>query len=472
MRIRISALLLILVSVLLSGCGDSNFGAPPLVGQVSSVNGGLTSLNGGSLTHPTTGHSVTFSNNSLNSDTRATLSLLANHFPVTIHPEFLPVGQAMTVELGGAALTGEVRASIPFQATPQSTQQNALRMYWMLPSGFLYPLTTTFDSQTQQYTGVIPAGLVSQLSAENEFDGSSVTFGLLNESTYLSRPAHVDWPSYNLYVYENGKFVEYLHQGQPVSGRTLPDVGNRPFMVVHGLGSNIPNFNSTVQGVLGSQSYTTVLGFEYDTLSGITTTGPRLRQAYNLVEQNTGRDWHHLAHSMGCLISRQGIETGGAMPYQSNNVVLAAGPHIGSPIINALQANEGVFTQFITALVINNLMDFKNADGTPCKVSLNDQGFIDLANGSSALAALNANAASSHPKETYRTLGGNNRGLIFAAVNYIVGVNLDDGFVNLVSANPGNLIGSTESQAVPDNHLNITTDAGNGLRVILEYLAK
>ena len=160
------------------------------------------------------------------------------------------------------------------------------------------------------------------------------------------------------------------------------------------------------------------------------------------------------------------------MPYQSNNVVLAAGPHIGSPIINALQANEGVFTQFITALVINNLMDFKNADGTPCKVSLNDQGFIDLANGSSALAALNANAASNHPKETYRTLGGNNRGLIFAAVNYIVGVNLDDGFVNLVSANPGNLIGSTESQAVPDNHLNITTDATNGLRVILEYLAK
>jgi pimeloyl-ACP methyl ester carboxylesterase len=462
-------IVLLFVAVFTLGCGSSNNVNPIMTdpGNGSPITAQIDDINGGSLAHPTTGHKLSFSQNGLSADATATLSLLPEHLPTTPHPDFATTGTAFQVELTETEITGAVTAFLPLETgVPSNT-----RIYWMLANGVLYPLDTSFDPQQQLFSATIPANLFDELQGHEEFDTTILSFGLLDETQFLSRPDHVDWPSYNLYVFENRRFVKYLDQGRPVEGRTLPSVGNTPLMVVHGLGSNIPNFDSTVIGIIGARSYSTIYGFEYDTLSSITKSGPRLREAFIQLEQNTGRDWHHLAHSMGCVISRQAMENGGSLPYRSNNVVLAAGPHIGSPIINALQDN-GFFTDFITMLVVNNVMDFRNADGTPCKVSLTDPGFVELAAGSTALATLNNGAAGRHPKETYRTLGGNRRSWLFFAANTLAGIYLDDGFVNLVSANPGALIGTAESRTVPNNHLDITTDARNGLRVILDYLTR
>jgi hypothetical protein len=460
---------LLVLTLFIIGCGGSASNSP-VTGSVGQTPGtaSLTLADGGTLADPQTGHAVTFAENALNQNTFGALKLLPAHLQTEMHPDFTPVGVAFEVDLGEADVIGQLTAIIPFE----SPNPENIRLYWQLSNGLLFPLETTYDSVQQSFSATVPEELVQQLDNDEEFDSSILSFGLLDETNFWNRPDHVDWPSYNLYVFEGGAFVKYLNQGQPVAGRNLPEVGDSPLFVVHGLGSNIPNFNSTVSGILKDKSYSRVYGFEYDTLSSITTSGPKLREAYTLVEQNGGRDWSHLAHSMGCVVSRQAMENGGSLPYQSNSVVMAAGPHIGSPIINALQGDIGLFSRFITFLVVNGVMDFRNADGKPCKVSLTDAGFADLANGSAVLATLNNGAAGRHPKETYRTLGGNRRGLLFGAANYLAGVYLDDGFVNLVSANPGGQIGVVENRSVPNNHLDITTSTRHGLRVILEFLSR
>lgn len=460
--------LILLLSIATLGCGgDAQSFVLQNPGDANApVALQLVAATGSTLTHPATGHSVQIGANGVTGDTQATLSLLTQGLPTPAHPEFLVAGTAIQLDLGNQRLVGTATVFVPFQ----TSQPASHRLYWLLPGGFYFPLDTTFDPTTSTFTAQLPQSVLANVNPQTTqlSTHSQVTVGLINEATFLARPDHVDWPSYNLYSFENGAFQKVIDQGQVIG--TLPTPGSRPLMVVHGLGSNIPNFDSTVTA-LPAGDFTSVVGFEYDTLSALSTTGPRLRQAYNLLEGTAGRDWHHLAHSMGCLVSRQGFENGGSLPYNTNNVVFAAGPHLGSKIVNALQGSQSTFENFITALVINNIMDFKNADGTPCKVGLTDAGFNDLAEGSAALTALNTGAAGNHPKETYRTLGGNARGLAFDAVNALVGVFLDDGFVDIPSAN-ATTIGAVESQSVPDNHLNITTDTPNGLRVIQEFLSR
>jgi pimeloyl-ACP methyl ester carboxylesterase len=463
---RLSLVTLLTMSILLAGCGDS---ADPLSttagGSLLSVIRPLNSAAGGTIAHPA-GHSIDIPPNGVSGDTQATLTLLPQGLPQAPHPEFQSVGTAFSLNLGTQALITEATVNIPFNTG--SPDQH--RLYWLLPGNFYFPLQTTHNGGV--FSAVLPQEVLTQVNAQTitaQQTHSVVTVGLMDESQYLSRPDHVDWPSYNLYVFQNGSFQKFVDQGQTVG--TVPTLGNRPLMVVHGLGSDIPNFQSTA-AALGPGGFTSIIGYEYDTLSGIATTGPRLRDAYNLVQGGQTPDWHHLAHSMGCVVSRQGFETGGPLSYNSNNVVFAAGPHLGSMVVNDLQGNNSTFEQFITSLVVNNLMEFSNADGTPCQVNITDAGFNDLAVGASALQTLNTGAAQNHPKETYRTLGGNDRGVAFTAVDAIIGTYMDDGFVDLSSANPGSAIGALESQSVPDNHLNITTDPAGGLTVILEYLGR
>ena len=139
----------------------------------------------------------------------------------------------------------------------------------------------------------------------------------------------------------------------------------------------------------------------------------------------------------------------------------------GSPVINKLQSSSlSEFDQFVRYLVVNEVMNFTNADGTPCKVDIDDQGFTDLASGSAALSALNTDAANHHPEETYRTFGGNDPGFEYDLADALLDVYPDDGLVFLTSANPTNLIGQVESTVVPQSHSSIVTEESSLLKIL------
>jgi len=299
-------------------------------------------------------------------------------------------------------------------------------------------------------------------------NSESLTISVIDEGGYLSRPPHVNWPSYNLYVFTNGAFEKVVDQGSPIAA--IPSPGNKPLMIVHGLGSNIPRFQTAAKYLDSQGPFTAIYGFEYDTLSGITTTGPRLNTAYSSLESNPNSQWSHLAHSMGTIVSRVAFENGTPPPYESNSVTFASGPHLGSSAVNALEGSLSTFQRFVRFVVVNEVLDFRNADGTPCQVDVDAPGFSDLAAGSAALAALNNQAAQNHPEETYRTLGGNEPGLEYDAADFILGVYPSDGLVDLSSANPGIVIGAVKSSVVPESHSSIVDDTTNSLPIILSDL--
>ena len=464
-------LLIGIAVTLFAGCGsssDPNFvqtqNPPPNV--VSQV---VTVQSGGTVLHPL-GHSSSFAPGSLNQDSSVTLSVLdASTISVRNTEEFQPVGQALKVDLSpGASLVGQAQFEIPFQ----TTQPQNHGVYWHLPQDIAIPLDATYNADTSSYTATVDFTENSlQQSAQvlGRLESSSLTLSVVDESTFLGRPAHVNWPSYNLYVFQNGAFTKVVDQGTAIGN--IPAPGNRPLMIVHGLGSDTERFTAAATYLQGQGPFTQIYGFEYDTLSAITATGPRLNTAYDLIESNPNSQWTHLGHSMGTIVSRVAFEDGSQPPYQSNSVVFAAGPHLGSGAINKLQSSLNIFQKFIRFVVVNEVLNFTNADGTPCKVDVNDPGFTDLAVGSAALNALNTNAAQNHPEETYRTLGGkDHRGLEYDAADFTLGVYLDDGLVDVPSANPGAAIGAVKSDVVPENHSTIVEDTTNSLPVILSDL--
>jgi hypothetical protein len=460
----------VITLLLLGGCGsdsDSNFvqssTAPPNV-----VSQAIIAQTGGTVLHPV-GHSSAFAPSSLDQDTSVTLSLLdASGIPIRNSEEFQPVGQALKVDIGsGARVVGQAQFQIPYQtAQPQNHG-----VYWHLPQGIAIPLDTTYDATTSSFTASVDFtndALQQSAQALARLDSNSLTLSVVDETDFLNRPAHVNWPSYNLYVFQNGAFNKVVDQGTTIGN--IPAPGARPLMIVHGLGSNTIRFTDAATYLQSQGPFTQIYGYEYDTLSAISTTGPRLNTAYELIESNPNSQWTHLGHSMGTLISRVAFEDGTPPPYQSNSVVFAAGPHLGSSAINKLQSSLNIFQKLVRYLVVNDVLDFTNADGTPCAVDVNDAGFTDLAVGSTALNTLNTNAAQNHPEETYRTLGGNDRGLEYDAADFILGVYLDDGLVDLPSANPGATIGAVKSDVVPESHSTIVEDTVNSLPVILSDL--
>ena len=467
MRQNIIVALVLSSLLLLSGCGsdsDTFVQTPTTVPQVVSLS--LNSQTGGTVLHPS-GHSATFAPASLEQDTPVTLSLLeASTIAVKNESEFQPVGQALKVELGGTSVIGQVQFEIPYQtAQPQNHG-----VYWHLPQGISIPLLSTYNASTKSFTASVDFtndALLQAADVRARLDSTTLTVSVVDETSFLGRPAHVSWSSYNLYVFQNGAFTKVVDQGSAIG--TIPAPGANPLMIVHGLGSNTKRFEDAATYFASQGTFTQIYGYEYDTLDGINTTGPRLNTAYALIETNPNSQWKHLGHSMGTLISRVAFENGTNPPYQSNSVVFAAGPHLGSAAINKLQSSLSIFQQFVRFLVVNEVLDFTNADGTPCAVDINDQGFTDLAVGSTALNNLNTGAAQNHPEETYRTLGGNDRGLEYDGADFVMGVYLDDGLVDLTSAN-ATVIGAVKSDIVPESHSSIVEDTTNSLPVILSDL--
>ncbi len=471
-RLRLLLLGLVLV---LTGCGSQDD-----FDQVSGQPGGdslrathVSATEGGRVAHPSSGHAVAFSPNALSDNALIAVRLLeASQLTLRNDREFTPVGQAIRVDsLGTARFVGAIRFEIPF-STSRSERYGA---YLHFPDSLVLPLETRYDAESGLFHATLDltgSDVLAQAQASllARSDSGSLTVSLVDESGYLSRPPHTNWPSYNLYAFQNGSFVKVIDQGQTIGASPLPTPGSSPLMVVHGLGSDIAHFQAAASYLQQTGAYSQIYGYEYDTLAGLQNVGPRLVQAYNTVETDSSSQWHHLAHSMGTLVSRTAFESEQSLPYTSNQVVFAAGPHQGASIINALQGNLSLFQRFVRYLVVNEAMDFTNADGTPCQVDITAQGFNDLASGSATLAALNTNASSRHPKEAYRTLGGNAPGLKFDLADYLIGVYPSDGLVDLSSANPGSLIGAVDSAVVPTSHTDIVLDTNTALPKIQSFL--
>ena len=87
-----------------------------------------------------------------------------------------------------------------------------------------------------------------------------------------SRVAHQSWGSYRLYNYVDGNYRLVVDLGQPVGDR--PVLGERPVVILHGLGSSIieGRFNDMAENLLANGA-TSVFGFEYDSLDPIATNG-------------------------------------------------------------------------------------------------------------------------------------------------------------------------------------------------------
>lgn len=273
-------------------------------------------------------------------------------------------------------------------------------------------------------------------------------------------PPHVTWGSYNGYVYDSktGKFTQFLHQGKVTT--QVPSLGNRPMMVVHGLGSSISNqgFAPMAKFLLEQGSVTGVVGFEYDTLDTISNNGKFLAAFFTeLSANNPNKTWRHLGHSMGGLVSREAFEKG-TLPIaaQNNMAVLLCSPHLGSHAINLLQGNLTDEQKIVANLVMNNYMEFNNVDGKKCQVKATDPGFDDLKDGSTALAALNKDAAKHHPQHSYYTIAGNKRDFKFDYLDQVMKENFDDGLVNVVSANFE--LGQLAKETAPTNHTDAVSD--------------
>ncbi|MBS2034190.1 hypothetical protein JST97_04335 [bacterium] len=140
------------------------------------------------------------------------------------------------------------------------------------------------------------------------------------------------------------------------------------------------------------------------------------------------------------------------------------GPHQGSPAISVLQGSLTLSQRVFRYLVLNGVLDFENVDGSSCDVDTRRAGFSDLRSDSPLLQQLNNGAASRHPQLDYATLGGNSRGLSYWFLDYVMGVNLDDGLVNLPSANFAGM-GSVQSNIAPVDHSGALTESSSLDRV-------
>ena len=278
-------------------------------------------------------------------------------------------------------------------------------------------------------------------------------FQSINDS--VSRVQHVSWDTYNLYRYEpGGVWAPVVSRGDVIAD--LPNIGARPVIILHGLGSeiNAGRFNALADS-LRSSGATSVFGFEYDTLDGIVKNGGFFSDALTvLTSASPNTQWTVVGHSMGALVARQTLENG--IPYDvgaGSRAVFVAGPHLGSPVANAVQEDDpDVIQGALSSLVLNSKMEFRNIDTSRVRVHGTEQGFTDLRTDSVALAALNANVAD-HPQFEYRTIAGNYKDGTYAALNDRLNVDTDDGMVTVESANA--LIGQLDTSLLNFDHTSL-----------------
>lgn len=279
---------------------------------------------------------------------------------------------------------------------------------------------------------------------------TSNPFDPIQES--VQRVEHVSWNSYNLYRFEpGGVWAPVVSQGDIIAD--LPAIGARPAIIVHGLGSeiNAGRFNALADSLLSSGA-TSVFGFEYDTLDGIVKNGGFFADALGiLTNADPTTQWTIVGHSMGALVARQALENGIPLDIAAGSrAVFVAGPHLGTPVANAIQEEDpDIVQEALSILILNSEMEFRNVDSSRVRVSGLEQGFTDLRTDSAALAALNANVLD-HPQWEYRTIAGNYKDGTYAALNDRLGVDTDDGLVEVESANA--LIGQLDTSLLNFDH--------------------
>ncbi len=313
--------------------------------------------------------------------------------------------------------------------------------------------------------------VASGCGGSDPLDSFNDTFNSVSQSVTqtVTRVTHVNWNTYNVYRYEADAWVPVISQGNVLS---LPPLGQRPVMIVHGLGSDIVSKRfDDVAKALQQAGATAILGFEYDTLDAVSKNGSLLVEALNLLTDNDpGRQFSLMGHSMGTLVTRVALESGLTFDIAptGNRAVLVAGPHLGSEVAQAIQARPNLFQEVLQLLVLNGNMEFRNLDGRRVAVDGQEQGFSDLIPGNSFLTGLNFEAANHHPQFEYRTIAGNKRGTDYEAIARLLGVFEDDGVVGLSSANAG-VIGQVASTIGSGDHTTITTNPV-AVQKILEFL--
>lgn len=314
-------------------------------------------------------------------------------------------------------------------------------------------------------TGQAPVGAA-------DADGRDIHFVLVS---FDARPGYQVWNSFNGYTFERDpqgqvQLRQFVSGGTPVG--SLPALGSRPLMLVHGLGDNIrddPRWLDLARRFLDSGTATGVVAFEYDTQDSVARNGQFLRQFYQLV--GAGLSWRHVAHSMGSLVSRACFEQGGSLPLAAsgNRAFFLCGPHLGTPVISVLQSNLSITKRFLRYLVLHEVLIFRNQDGSLCDVEVSRAGFTDLGPGSPFLQQLNQDAGNHHAQFTYATLGGTSRGLDYALLDLVLGVTPDDGLVFLNSANFSGLASQLSTTAAVDHSQALVQDAS--LNQVTQFLA-
>lgn len=283
------------------------------------------------------------------------------------------------------------------------------------------------------------------------------------------RVAHSNWNSYNLYVYQNGSWNPIMSLGNEVG--VMPAIGDRPAIVVHGLGQDIRSgrLNALANGLVQSGA-SSVIGFEYDTLDSIAKNGNLFLEAFGyLTEQAPGTTWRIAAHSMGALVTRVALESEIPLDVgEGNRAVFVAGPHTGSEVAEELQDRSDLIGRALGDLILKGRLEFRNADGSLVAVSGQEQGFTDLRRDSQFLTTLNFEAANRHPQFAYLTLAGNARGDEYEALNRILGVYAADGVVNVDSA-LAPVIGAINSAILGYDHSRIV-EAEEAIVAILTFM--
>lgn len=283
------------------------------------------------------------------------------------------------------------------------------------------------------------------------------------------RVPHQSWGSYRLYTYTADGWRPVINLGDEVLD--LPALGDRPVVILHGLGSRIDTgkFNSLASSLVANGA-TSVFGFEYDSLDPIPTNASHFANALKfLTRTEKNKVMRVVGHSMGALVARSAFEGGATFEVaQVGNIVsLVAGPQLGSEVAKELQESDPALVErALQDAVLDGQLDFRNADGTPVKVTGDEPSFAQLVPNSNFLNSLNTNV--SHDQWAYRSLAGTDRGDELQALNQVLGVFADDGIVNVGSANAA-VSNPLRTDTVPFDHVRIT-EAQPSIAVILEQL--
>lgn len=285
-----------------------------------------------------------------------------------------------------------------------------------------------------------------------------------------SRIPHLSWNSYNLYQYSNGGWQLLVDLGRPTG--PVPALGERPVVILHGLGDRIIGpFDGLALNLLANGA-TTVFAFEYDSLDPVEKNGAFFGEALDfLTTRETQKSFRFVAHSLGCLVARHQFESGETfdMALTGNQVSLVAGPHEGSPVATELSSMDPSLAQAAVAgLVLNGQLLFFNSNGIPIKVMGDEPVFAQLVPGSEFLRSLNDGATHRHPQFIYKTMAGDERGLDYEVFAQLIGVFADDGIVDVESANSP-VVGQVMTVVAPYDHSSIILSQAAQL-VILQQL--